>query len=94
MRPKKGSELTKEEESAAREKGMRQAAEGMLKIIEEKLSVVENGKASSWADIENYQNALSFLGRMLRQGEFKDIDAPVSSLLNKIIGEAIQDLLK
>lgn len=84
---KKGSELTKEEESAAREKGMRQAAEGMLKIIEEKLSVVENGKASSWADIENYQNALSFLGRMLRQGEFKDIDAPVSSLLNKIIGE-------
>ena len=84
---KKGSELTKEEESAAREKGMRQAAEGMLKIIEEKLSVVENGKASSWADIENYQNAFSFLGRMLRQGEFKDIDAPVSSLLNKIIGE-------
>ena len=84
---KKGSELTKEEGSAAREKGMRQAAEGMLKIIEEKLSVVENGKASSWADIENYQNAFSFLGRMLRQGEFKDIDAPVSSLLNKIIGE-------
>lgn len=84
---KKGSELTKEEESAAREKGMRQAAEGMLKIVEEKLSVVENGKASSWADIENYQNALSFLGRMLRQEEFKDIDAPVSSLLDKIIGE-------
>ena len=86
---KEGKSLSDEDMSSARNAGMRKAADGLLRIIDDKISAIEEGRGTSWADAAEEATAIRFLNSALNRGDYTKNarDVEISNLLGAIVGE-------
>ena len=86
---KEGRPLSAEDTSSARNAGMRKAADGLLRIIDDKISAIEDGRGTSWADAAEEATAIRFLNSALNRGDYTKNarDVEISNLLGAMVGE-------
>lgn len=86
---KEGRPLSAEDTSSARNAGMRKAADGLLRIIDDKISAIEDGRGTSWADAAEEATAIRFLNSALNRGDYTKNarDVEISNLLGAMVDE-------
>lgn len=86
---KEGGSLSAEDTSSARNAGMRKAADGLLRIIDDKISAIEDGRGTSWADAAEEATAIRFLNSALNRGDYTKNarDVEISNLLGAMVNE-------
>lgn len=84
---KEGGSLSAEGTNSARNAGMRKAADGLLRIIDDKISAIEDGRGTSWADAAEEATAIRFLNSALNRGDYTKNarDVEISNLLGAIV---------